>query len=166
MRSSTISSISLLICLFSLAALVTASASADAAADGSAQLAPAYEPRLNEPLERYDNPPAPPRKMETSPRMISPYAGFISYQVNVNANGSSSHTTEALEATRNGSLSIRPTDRATVSNTRQTIALTAHSAPRHSNAPQMAGSPGSRLSLFQIRPYMERWMWTPTAMFL
>ena len=42
---------------------------------------------LNEPLERYDNPPAPPRKMETSPRMISPYGGFISYQVNVDANG-------------------------------------------------------------------------------
>ena len=77
MRSSTVSSISLLICLFSLAALATA----------SAQLTPAYEPRPNEPLERYDNPPAPPRKMETSPRMISPYAGFISYQVNVNANG-------------------------------------------------------------------------------
>src|SRR5437868_11863919 len=77
MRSSTVSSISLLICLFSLADLATA----------SGQLAPAYEPRPNEPLERYDNPPAPPRKMETSPRMISPYAGFISYQVNVNANG-------------------------------------------------------------------------------
>src|SRR5437016_1576603 len=77
MRSSTISSISLLICLFSLAALATA----------SAQLAPAYEPRLNEPLERYDNPPAPPRKMETSPRMVSPYAGFISYQANVDQNG-------------------------------------------------------------------------------
>src|SRR5207253_5338225 len=87
MRSSTISSISLLICLFLLAALANASASAEATADGSAQLAPVYEPRPNEPLERYDNPPAPPRKIETSPRMISPYAGFISYQVNVNANG-------------------------------------------------------------------------------
>src|SRR5438552_589307 len=77
MRSSTVSSISLLICLFSLAAPASA----------SAQLAPAYEPRLNEPLERYDNPPAPPRKMETSPRMVSPYAGFISYQANVDQNG-------------------------------------------------------------------------------
>ena len=77
MRPSTTSSISSLICLFSLASLATA----------SAQLAPVYEPRLTEPHERYDNPPAPPRKMETSPRMISPYAGFISYQVNVNANG-------------------------------------------------------------------------------
>jgi len=53
----------------------------------SAQLAPVRMAPLNEPLERYDDPPAPPRKMETSPRMISPYAGFISYQVNVDANG-------------------------------------------------------------------------------
>ena len=53
----------------------------------SAQLAPVRMAPLNEPLETYDDPPAPPRKMETSPRMISPYAGFISYQVNVDANG-------------------------------------------------------------------------------
>src|SRR5438094_6933440 len=77
MRSSTVSSISLLICLFSLAALATA----------SAQLAPVSMPPLNEPLEKYDNPPAVPRKIETSPRMVSPYAGFISYQANVDQNG-------------------------------------------------------------------------------
>src|SRR6184192_3936736 len=77
MRSSTVSSISLLICLFSLAALATA----------SAQLAPVSMPPLNEPLEKYDNPPAVPRKIETSPRMLSPYAGFISYQANVDQNG-------------------------------------------------------------------------------
>src|SRR5207249_8073661 len=43
MRSSTVSSISLLICLFSLAALATA----------SAQLTPAYEPRPNERSEEH-----------------------------------------------------------------------------------------------------------------
>ena len=52
-----------------------------------AQLAPVRMAPLNEPLEKYDNPPAPPRKMETSPRMISQYGVFISYQVNVDANG-------------------------------------------------------------------------------
>src|SRR5215831_10080835 len=77
MRSSTTLSISLLICLFSLAALATA----------SAQLAPVGMAPLNEPLERYDNPPAPPRKIETSPRMVSPHAGFISYQANVDQSG-------------------------------------------------------------------------------
>jgi hypothetical protein len=53
-----------------------------------AQLAPVRMAPLNGHLETYDDPPAPPRKMETSPRMVSPYAGFISYQVNVDANGS------------------------------------------------------------------------------
>jgi len=38
-------------------------------------------------LEKYDNPPAPPRKIETSPRMVSPYGVFISYQANVDQNG-------------------------------------------------------------------------------
>src|SRR4051812_23311877 len=52
-----------------------------------AQLAPVPTGPLNGHLETYDNPPAPPRKMETSPRTISLYAGFISYQVNVDANG-------------------------------------------------------------------------------
>ena len=77
MRSPTTPRISLLICLFSL----TASAIA------SAQLASTLPPPVNEPLEKYDNPPAAPRKIETSPRMVSPYAGFISYQVNVDQNG-------------------------------------------------------------------------------
>jgi hypothetical protein len=42
---------------------------------------------LNEALEKYDNPPAPPTKMETSPRMISQFGVFTSYQANVDANG-------------------------------------------------------------------------------
>src|SRR5205823_1267501 len=37
--------------------------------------------------EKYDNPPAPPRKIETSPRMISQFGVFTSYQANVDQNG-------------------------------------------------------------------------------
>src|SRR6516165_3454971 len=52
----------------------------------SAQLAPVTMPPLNEPLEKYDNPPALPAT-ETSPRMISQFGLFTSYQVNVDQNG-------------------------------------------------------------------------------
>jgi hypothetical protein len=52
-----------------------------------AQLAPVRMAPLNGHLETYDNPPAPPRKIETSPRMVSVYGAFISYQVNVDQNG-------------------------------------------------------------------------------
>jgi hypothetical protein len=41
----------------------------------------------NEPLEKYNMPPAYIYRLETSPRMISPYGSFISYQVNVDAQG-------------------------------------------------------------------------------
>src|SRR5436853_2147568 len=77
MRSSTVLTAGSLICLILLIALASA----------SAQLAPTYKVPRNEPLEKYDNPPAPPRKIETSPRMISRYDTFTSYQVNVDANG-------------------------------------------------------------------------------
>src|ERR1700680_5017011 len=40
-----------------------------------------------EPLEKYDNPPAYIFRLETSPRMVSQYDTFTSYQVNVDANG-------------------------------------------------------------------------------
>jgi hypothetical protein len=65
-------------CLSLLAALATA----------SAQMLPPKR-RFAEPLEKYDMPPAAPGtyRLETGPRMISPYAGFTSYQVNVDANG-------------------------------------------------------------------------------
>src|SRR5262245_59121300 len=77
MRYSPVSTTIPSICLLSLAVFATA----------SAQLAPTPPAPRDEPLELYDNPPAPPRKNETSPRMISVYAGFISYQVNVDQNG-------------------------------------------------------------------------------
>jgi hypothetical protein len=50
-------------------------------------LAPVHKLPLSEPLERYNNPPAPPRKIETSPRMISQFGLFTSYQANVDASG-------------------------------------------------------------------------------
>ena len=53
----------------------------------SAQTAPTTRVSRSEPLESYDNPPAPPRKIETSPRMISQFGAFTSFQVNVDANG-------------------------------------------------------------------------------
>jgi hypothetical protein len=83
-------------CLISLIALATA----------SAQLAPTHKAPRNEPLERYDNPPAPPRKMETSPRMISPFGPFTSYQVNVDANGQNILGDAANEC----SISVDPTN--------------------------------------------------------
>lgn len=68
-------------------AQAAASASAEATADRSAQLAPTWKPQGREPLEKYDNPPAYIYRLETSPRMISPFGLFTSYQVNVDANG-------------------------------------------------------------------------------
>ena len=53
----------------------------------SAQFAPIRKMPFAEHHERYDNPPAPPRKAETSPRMISRLGVFTSYQVNVDSNG-------------------------------------------------------------------------------
>src|SRR6266704_6054065 len=73
MRSSTVSTTSLLIFLGSLASLTTASGQTP--------------PRMTEPLEKYNMPPAYIYRLETSPRMVSPYGSFISYQVNVDANG-------------------------------------------------------------------------------
>src|SRR5437773_12073 len=66
------------ICLPLLLALASASGQT---------LAPTREAPRNEPLEFYDNPPAPPRKIETSPRMISQFGPFVSFQVNVDQNG-------------------------------------------------------------------------------
>src|SRR6476620_10061802 len=77
MRSSTASHTRLLPFLILLIALPGA----------IAQLAPVRMAPLNGPLETYDNPPAPPRNIETSPRMVSVYGAFISYQVNVDQNG-------------------------------------------------------------------------------
>ena len=53
----------------------------------SGQQSPTTRVSRSEPLESYDNPPAPARHMETSPRMISQFGSFTSFQANVNASG-------------------------------------------------------------------------------
>src|SRR4029077_5332463 len=95
MRRSTVL-LALLVCLSLPTALGTA----------SGQLAPTRKAPRNEPLEKYDNPPAPPMKMETSPRMISQFGYFTSYQVNVDANGQNIIGDAANECV----ISVDPTD--------------------------------------------------------
>ena len=72
----------------------------------SAQLAPAQMAPLNAPLETYGDPPAPPRNMETSPRMISQFGVFTSYQVNVDAN----HQNIVGDAANECAISVDPTN--------------------------------------------------------
>src|SRR5215470_7175887 len=69
-------------------------------------------------------------------------------------------------ATNSGSLSIRPTDRDTGFNIRQTTALIARAAVSNSSGPPTEGQRGNRLSLFQILPFMERLMLILMATFL
>ena len=70
-------------------------------------LAPVRKLRLNEPLETSKNmPPAPPRKIETSPRMISQFGVFTSYQANVDASGNNILNDAANEP----AISVDPTD--------------------------------------------------------
>ncbi|HXA09466.1 MAG TPA: sialidase family protein [Chthoniobacterales bacterium] len=79
----------------------------------SGQLAPTQRVPRNVPLETYDNPPAAPRVMETSPRMISQFGSFTSFQVNVNASGQNILGDAANEC----SISVNPID-----GTKKTIA--------------------------------------------
>ena len=83
-------------CLISLIAL----------ASSSAQLAPTTRAPRNVPLETYDNPPAAPRKIETSPRMVSQFGSFTSFQVNVDASGNNILGDAANEC----SISVDPTN--------------------------------------------------------
>src|SRR5437016_9307818 len=68
--------------------------------------APTWSPRTTRPLEKYDNPPGYIYRLETSPRMISPYGVFISYQANVDANGNNIVGDAANECV----ISVDPTD--------------------------------------------------------
>ena len=97
MRFSTVLAISLLIFLGTLASLPTASGQ---------PLPP--KGRFAEPLEKDGMPPAAPGtyRLDTSPRMISPYAGFTSYQVNVDASGNNI----VGDAANEPSISVDPTD--------------------------------------------------------
>jgi hypothetical protein len=83
------------VCLISLVALATASAQT-----------PPHKRSRTEPLEKYDNPPAPPRRIETLPRMISRFGPFTSFQVNVDANGNNI----VGDAANEPSIAVDPTD--------------------------------------------------------
>jgi hypothetical protein len=96
MKSSKASSVTPLVLLVLLVALSTA----------SAQLAPVRRMPFAEHDERYDNPPAPPRKVETSPRMISQFGVFTSYQANVDAN----HQNILGDAANECVIAVDPTD--------------------------------------------------------
>src|SRR5438874_10795880 len=58
------------------------------------------------PLERYDMPPAYIYRLERSPRMISPYGVFTSYQANVDANGNNI----VGDAANEPAIAVNPTD--------------------------------------------------------
>src|SRR2546421_2223461 len=89
-----------------LSAPARVEASAEARADRSAQLAPTWKPRQKEPLEKYDMPPMHIYRLETSPRMISQFGVFTSYQANVDANGQNIIGDAANEC----SISVDPTN--------------------------------------------------------
>jgi hypothetical protein len=72
----------------------------------SGQLAPTQRVVRDVPLETYDNPPAAPRVIETSPQMISQFASFTSFQVNVDASGQNILGDAANEC----SISVNPVD--------------------------------------------------------
>jgi hypothetical protein len=95
MRFFTESARNLLIVLASIASLTSA----------FGQTPPAG--RFPEPLEKYEMAPAPRvYRLETSPRMISQYGPFVSYQVNVDANGNNI----VGDAANEPSISVDPTD--------------------------------------------------------
>jgi hypothetical protein len=64
------------------------------------------KPNPSEPLEKYNMPPAYIYRLETSPRMISPYGAFLSFQVNVDAQGNNILGDAANEP----SIAVDPTD--------------------------------------------------------
>ena len=98
MRYSTLLTLTSFIGLTSLVVLPTISGQT---------LAPVRRLPLNEPLETSKNmPPAPPRKIETSPRMISQFGVFTSYQANVDASGNNILGDAANEP----AIAVDPTD--------------------------------------------------------
>ncbi len=76
-----------------------------------------WELNTAEPLEKYDMPPAYIYRLETSLRMILPHGVFISYQVNVDANGNNI----VGDAANEPSIAVDPTDSNKITN-RQTMA--------------------------------------------
>jgi BNR/Asp-box repeat len=95
MRSFTVSARNFFVLLGSIASLATA----------SGQTPPAG--RFPAPLEKYEMGPAPHvYRLETSPRMISQFGPFVSYQVNVDASGNNI----VGDAANEPSISVDPTD--------------------------------------------------------
>jgi hypothetical protein len=91
------------------AAICTAAAEPPSTAgqNAASPFAPIRKLPLTEPLETSKNmPPAPLRKIETSPRMVSQFGVFTSYQVNVDAAGNNILGDAANEP----SISVDPTD--------------------------------------------------------
>ena len=97
MKSSTLSAATLFLAAIWVLSLTSVSAQT---------LAPIRTLPLNEPLEKYNNSPAPPRKIETSPRMISQFGVFTSYQANVDASGNNILSDAANEP----SIAVDPTN--------------------------------------------------------
>src|SRR5215472_17316444 len=97
LRSFGVSGMGFVICLTLLLARTSASGQT---------LAPTREARRNEPLEFCDNSPAPPRRIETSPQMISQFGPFVSFQVNVDQNSQNIIGDAANEC----AISVDPTD--------------------------------------------------------
>jgi hypothetical protein len=79
------------------------SARAQATASGQR---PSHRPRMTEPLEKYNMPPAYIYRLETGPRMISQFGLFTSFQVNVDANG----TNILGDAANESSITVDPTN--------------------------------------------------------
>ncbi len=95
MKFSTISANPISILLVSIASIGTASGQA-----------PLWNPQTNRQVEKYDNPPALIYRLDTSPRMVSPHGVFVSYQVNVDANGNNIVGDAANECT----ITVDPTN--------------------------------------------------------
>ena len=70
------------------------------------------KPRMTEPLEKYNMPPAYIYRLETGPRMISQFGLFTSFQVNVDANGNNilgdaaNETSIAVDPTNHNRMAI------------------------------------------------------------
>jgi len=95
MTCSKVAAASSLICLLFLGAVSSAFGQA-----------PTWNPHSRRPQEKYDNPPAYIYRLDTSPRMISQHGPFVSYQVNVDANGMNIVGDAANECT----ISVDPTN--------------------------------------------------------
>ena len=95
MKSSTVSTTGLLICLVS--------AIASGLASGQTHT---RKPLRAEPLEKYDMPPAYIYRLNPSPRMVSQSGPFISYQVNLDAN----HQNILGDAANEPSIAVDPTN--------------------------------------------------------